>query len=102
MTSLSPEDHLYLGQLNAFRFLDEAKHDHVEQGPRRLVYHAIESNRLPECIAKRTAEWLLGRKVDVSEQAWLDSLGRHFVWSNLDFRYLVREIVTSPAYRSVQ
>ena len=102
ISSLSPEDFPYLGQLHAYRFLDENKHENVTQGPKRLAYHGIESNRLPHCIAGRTAEWLLGRSISNDEEDWLAQITREFVWSDLNFRALVKSIVSSQTYRSVQ
>ncbi len=102
INQLSQDDQPYLGLLNAYRFLGEESFDHVELGPKRLAYTEIESNQLPHCIAKRTAEWLLGRSLKPDESNWRESLGRDFLWSDLNYRKLVKEIVTSDTYRRVR
>lgn len=99
---LSPEDQPYLGQLNVYRFLKETAFEHVEQGPKRLAYTEIEGNQLPSCVAKRTAEWLLGRSLTSAESDWRDALSKTFVWSDLNYRSLVKAVVTSDEYRRVR
>lgn len=99
---LSPEDQPYLGQLNVYRFLKETAFEHVEQGPKRLAYTEIEGNQLPSCVARRTAEWLLGRSLATHESDWRDTLSKTFIWSDLNYRALVKAVVTSDVYRRVR
>lgn len=99
---LSPEEQPYLGQLNAYVFLKETDEEHIERGPRRLAYTEIEKNQLPACIAKRTAEWLIGRSLENDEYDWRDGIAKTFVWSDLNYRALVKAIVTSDVYRRVK
>ncbi len=58
--------------------------------------------RLPQCVARRTAEWLLGRELRTEEDPWLDDLTVGFTTSEFRYSELVREIVTSERYRRVQ
>jgi hypothetical protein len=99
---LSTEDQPYLGQLNVYRFLKETAFEHVEQGPKRLAYTEIEGNQLTSCVAKRTAEWLLGRPLTPKESDWRDTLSKTFIWSDLNYRTLVKSVVTSDVYRRVR
>ena len=99
---LSPEEQPYLGQLNAYVFLKETDEEHIERGPKRLAYTEIEKNQLPACVAKRTAEWLIGRSLESEEYAWRDGIAKTFVWSDLNYRELVKAIVTSDVYRRVK
>ena len=64
---------------------------------------AIADNRLPHCVARRTAEWLLGGRVNpIADAEWLSELARNFVFNDLSYRALVKEIITSPRYRRVR
>jgi hypothetical protein len=50
-------------------------------------------------VARRTAEWLLGRSPDPWEDAWVQELADGFVASDLRYRQLVKAIVLSDNYR---
>ena len=102
INQLTLDDQPYLGQLNAYRFLGEESFDHVELGPKRLAYTQVENNQLPQCVAKRTAEWLLGRPLQSDEASWRAELGQSFLWSHLNYRKLVKDIVMSETYRRVK
>lgn len=102
MSALTDEERPYLGMLKSYQFRREDHVRNVETGPRLLALGAVADNRLPRCVARRTAEWLLGRAVDGStdeEDAWLGELTTRFVTGGYRYDSLVRDIVTSPVYR---
>ncbi len=99
---LAAEQDPFVGYLGAYEFLEERHFEHVEQGPRRLVNQHDLDGRLPRCAAKKTAEWLLGRDVRPDDEAWLSQLATDFASSGYSWRGLVKNIVLSDAYRSVE
>ena len=65
------------------------------------------SQRLPRCVAQRTAEWLLGKEMSDSratarDRAWIDSLGVRFARSGYDYSHLIKDIITDERYRRVR
>ena len=91
-----------MGMLNAYAYRRDPHMHHVEEGPKLLGRTAVADNRFPVCVARKTAEWLLGRSTDVSDQEWLDELALHFVRDQYGYRKLIKRIITSPQYRRVQ
>lgn len=101
--ALSEAEEPFLGMLRAYEFRREDHVRHVERGPRLLALTAVADGRLPACIARRAAEWLLGRDVTgADDRAWLDELARGFVAHGYRYRWLVRAIVTDARYRRVR
>lgn len=98
---LSSEQAPYVGWLSAYEFLDERHRFHVDEGPAMLVEEAVADGRLPTCVARSTAGWLLGREPSTDEEAWVHALGEALVGSDWSYRALVKEIVLSDAYRTV-
>ena len=93
----------YLGMLNAYKFRREDHIRNIEVGPKLLALAAVADNRLPTCVSKRTASWLLGSEtLDDSDASWVQELSRQFVFSDMSFRALVKAIVMSPRYRRVR
>ncbi len=102
MSALTDEERPYLGMLKAYQFRREDHVRNVENGPRLLALGAVADNRLPGCVTRRTAEWLLGRPVGgltEEEDAWIDELTARFVVGGYRYDTLVRDVVTSPVYR---
>ena len=75
-----------------------------ELGPKRLVTSAVAeaSGRLPACVSRTAASYLLGRELDEEQSLWVEDLSTKFVGSGFSYRALIREIVTSPVYRSLR
>ncbi|MCO4761044.1 MAG: hypothetical protein KC502_06035 [Myxococcales bacterium] len=92
----------FLGMLNAYVFRQDVHKHYIEQGPRLMALGAVADNRLPRCVAKRTAEWLVGRQLQGKELEWAQELALDFVKNGYRFRSLVRDIVTSDIYRRVR
>ena len=102
VSPLSQEEYSYIGWMLSYEFLEDRHVDHVEEGPSLLVASTVADGRFPQCIATRTAEWLLGRPLTEADDAWADQLADRFVSSDYRYRTLVREIVTSDNYRRVE
>ena len=100
--SLSDKDEPYLGMLNAYVYRQNRHMHHVEQGPKLLARSTVADNRFPVCIARKTAEWLMGRTLGSKDEQWLDRLAFEFVQSGFRYRALVKTIIQSPQYRRVQ
>jgi len=101
---LSDESEAFLGMLKTFEFRKEAHQSNPELGPKRMVMSAVadSSGRLPSCVSSTAASYLLGRDVADEKKDWISELSAHFVASGFSYRALVREIVTSPVYRSLR
>jgi hypothetical protein len=97
-----PKTTQFAGMLKAYTYLAAEHSANVEQGPRLLALRSIADNKLPACMSRHSAEFLMGRPLTDGEQPWLDELVRAFAWGDYSYRGLVRAIVTSDAYRRVR
>jgi len=92
----------YLGKLLSYEFRREDHYGNIESGPRALALSVVVDGRLPDCVSRTAAAWLLGRAILPEEEPWIDQLGDQFIASDFNYRDLVKTIVSSPVYRSVQ
>ncbi len=99
---LTSEEDPWLGSMRSYEFVEERHLENIAEGPKLLVNNAVADGRLPACVAKNAATWLLGREVDDNDAAWLDGLTREFIASDYRYPVLVRSILTSDAYRSAR
>lgn len=89
-----------IGYLQQSVFLSDRHLVHIDEGPAAQMRVATASGQLPRCVAQRTAEWLLGRTLDLDGDAeWLDALARDLVHDGLSYRGLVWSIVTDDRFR---
>ncbi|MEE2755610.1 MAG: hypothetical protein VYA30_03060 [Myxococcota bacterium] len=101
--SFAPAEDDFLGMLNAYKFRRADHVRNVEVGPKLLALSTVTDNRMPGCVARRAAEWLLGQGIAGDEDVqWVDELARQFVFSDLSYQALVKQIVMSPRYRRVR
>lgn len=100
--ALASEEDPYIGWLDAYEFLEERNVEHVEVGPKLLVYSAVVDGRLPTCVATNTAERLLGREIADADEPWIRELATDFAAGGFSYKGLVRDIVTSEPYRRVR
>jgi hypothetical protein len=102
-TALSEQEIPYLGKLKAYTFRRTEHGNNVEQGPKLLAFAEVADQRLPQCVAQRASEWLLGRELN-SEQdrLWVNQLGIEFARSGFNYRSLVLSIVQNERYRRVK
>ena len=99
---IAEEQEEYLGMLNAYEFRQPEDMENVEVGPDVLALKAVVDHRLPMCVSAKTAEWLLGRKVEQGDKAWVSALANEFVAGGYSFRELVRAVLLSDTYRRVR
>jgi hypothetical protein len=92
----------YLGMLQAYEFRRPDHLGNVESGPRALAMSVVVDGRLPDCTSRTAASWLLGRSILPEEEPWIDKLSDQFIESDFNYRALIKAIVSSPVYRSVQ
>ena len=93
----------YAGYLSSYLWISEKHQPNIEQGPKLLARSGFADGRLSKCVARRSAEHLLGRELTSKEQdELLPELTRAFASSDYDYAELVRAIVTSPTYRRVR
>lgn len=96
---LTSEQNDYLGWMLSYEFLEERHMSHVEQGPELLVTETVADGRLPACVAKQTAAWLMGREMTDADQPWIDTLADDFIASDYRYKALVKAILASDNYR---
>jgi len=101
-SALTPAQEPYLGMLQAYEFRREDHLGNVESGPRALALSVVVDGRLPDCVSRTAATWLLGRDILPEEEPWIDQLSDQFIASDFNYRTLMKSIVSSPVYRSVQ
>jgi hypothetical protein len=106
-TTLLEQEVPYLGKLKAYSFRRDEHGLNVERGPRLLAYNEITGQRLPRCVAQRTAEWLLGKEMsdgvaNERDRRWLDVLGIRFARSGYNYATLIKDIVIDERYRRVR
>ena len=103
-TPLSEESEAFLGMLKTFEFRHEGHMANPDLGPKRLVTSAVAdpASRLPACVSRSAASYLLGRDLEPSQEPWVDELSSEFLRSGMSYRELVRSIVLSPVYRSLR
>lgn len=100
--ALSEPETPFLGKLNAYVFRRPEHELNVERGPRLLVMSEVVRQRMPRCVAQKTAEWLLGRELNAADQPWVDALGVRFSRGGFNYRALLSDIVRSERYRRVK
>jgi hypothetical protein len=88
--------------LQAYEFRRQDHFGNVESGPRALAMSVVVDGRLPDCTSRTAASWLLGRSILPEEEPWIDKLSDQFIESDFNYRALIKAIVSSPVYRSVQ
>ncbi|MSP90338.1 MAG: hypothetical protein EXR79_00805 [Myxococcales bacterium] len=98
----APPEKPFLGWLHAYNYRQPEHVKYIEQGPKLLAMMTAADHRLPRCVARSTAEWLLGRDLDGDELAWADQLAVSFVAQKYSWRKLVKAVVQSDVYRRAQ
>ena len=95
---LTSEEDPWVGWLQSYEFIEERHESNIENGPAQLVAQTVVDGRLPQCVARTTASWLLGRTPGDAEQDWVDGLAAEFAATGFDYKALVRSIVTDDRY----
>jgi hypothetical protein len=91
----------YVGKLKSSMFLSATHQTFLEQGPRFLVERSLFQGKLTECIAESVWKHFMNRAMSAQERAsLLAGFSNDFAASGLNFKSLVRSIVTSQAYRT--
>lgn len=101
-SALSRSEEPFLGSLKAYTFRRPEHAVNVEQGPRLLALAEVTGERLPRCVVRRTAEWLLGRALGAGDERWLDALALRFTQEGFNYRALVSAIARDERYRRVK
>lgn len=93
----------YAGYLDAYLWRAPKHEPNVERGPALLASKGFASGQLTECVARRSAERLLGRELTGAEEdELLPELVRRFASSEYRYADLILAIVTSDVYRRVR
>lgn len=95
-------ERVWLGTFRPYVFREPEHGRNVEAGPRLLVLSSVVDGRLQRCVARSTAEWLVGRPLSDDEDGFVDELVAGFEDDGFRYRSLVKRIVTSDLYRRVR
>jgi hypothetical protein len=99
---LASEEDPYVGWLQSYEFLGQQHHANIEEGPRMLVQRGLVDGRLPNCVSRNAAAWLLGRDLAPEEAVWVEELALAFTNSGYNYKALIKAIIDSDHYRRVQ
>lgn len=90
------------GELSWYQFRKPEHVQNVDDGPRRLVLSAVVDGRLPDCLARTTGAWLLGRAMAPEENQQVAEWVEGLLDEDFSYRNLVKKIVLSDLYRRVR
>lgn len=90
------------GGLTWYQFRKPEHVQNVDDGPRRLVLSAVVDGRLPDCVARTTGSWLLGREMAPEEADVVADWSADLLAEDFSYKSLVRKIVLSDLYRRVR
>ena len=79
--------------------MKEEDRDNPTIGPKKWAQEIIDDGRYARCASQNAAQWLMGWTANEIQyekvQEWADA----FTASGLDYRVLLRSIITDPIYR---
>jgi hypothetical protein len=91
-----------LGMLKTYLYRTEADEPSVAGGPAALVQRMAATGELERCVVTRMWNELLGRPMLAEEQRlYMDALTQGFIDEGRNLKRLIRQIVSSDAYRRV-
>jgi hypothetical protein len=91
-----------LGMLKTFLYRNESDEPNVAGGPRMLVERMLQTGDLERCVVSRIWSEFLGRPMTSEErELYLDSLAQAFLEEGRNLKQLIRQVVTSDAYRRI-
>lgn len=91
-----PDQEQYRGRLKAYLFSTEQMKKNIELGPIGIAKEAISSNTFATCTTTNLWGWFVGAPKPSPEL--MDTFASKFRSSKYNFRALLKEILTHPAY----
>ena len=98
LNSTHPHQDDYIGWYKPYLYLQAENVENPTIGPRKWVEEIVADGRFAQCASQKAAIWLMGWSSDEIDYDWVQQWSADFEASGLDYRTLIRSIVTSPVY----
>ena len=92
------DDNPYIGWYLPYVYLKAEQRYFPDEGPSTWVQEVASNGALSQCVTKNTALWIFGWENDEIDPDLLEEWSTSFDQSGQNYRNLVREMVTHPAY----
>lgn len=91
-----------LGLLKSYLYRTTEEEPNIAQGPKLLVERMLQTGDLQRCAVKKMWGEFLGRSMTTQEEGlYLENMTQAFERNGRDLKSLIKEVVTSDAYRRV-
>lgn len=101
-TTLDADGSRYAGTLFGYLYRSSAEQHVIDEGPAGLVQASLASGEMQACTVNTLWQRLVGRGMNDQEaREVMPGLLQRFQASGHNYRALVRDIVTAPAYRRI-
>lgn len=98
LDSTHPHQDDFIGVYNPYVFLLGDAADNPDNGPKEWANEIVSDGRFAQCASRNAAMWLMGWSTEEVDSEWVQTWADDFEASGLDYRVLIRSIVTSPVY----
>ena len=98
LDSSHPHQDDFVGLFNPYVYLMGDDADNPDIGPKEWANEIVSDGRFAQCASQNAAMWLMGWSTDEVNSEWVSAWADDFEASGLDYRALIRSIVTSPVY----
>ena len=92
------DDTPYIGWYLPYVYLKMEQRYFPDEGPSLWVEEVSANGSLASCVTKNTAQWLFGWEQDEIDPELLEEWSSSFEQSGQNYRNLVKEMVSHPAY----
>ena len=93
-----PDQEPFLGWYVPYVYLKQNELIHPNIGPKEWSQEIIDNGQLARCASQNAARWLLGWSDAEMQDEFINEWASEFTASGLNYRSLIRSIVTSPVY----
>ena len=93
------DDYPYLGMYLPYVYLKLEQQNNPDNGPHTWAQQVADDGSLAKCVTQNAAQWLLGWSDEEIESALIDQWATTFEAENMNYKELIREIISHPAYR---
>ena len=98
LDSSHPHQDDFVGLFNPYVYLMGDDADNPDIGPKEWANEIVSDGRFAQCASQNAAMWLMGWSTTEVDPEWVSVWADDFEASGLDYRALIRSIVTSPVY----
>ena len=98
LRSTHPHQDAFLFWYKPYLYLGTDDVENPTIGPRKWVEEIVADGRFAQCASQKAAIWLMGWSSDEIDYDWVQQWSADFEASGLDYRALIRSIITSPVY----